>query len=61
MDKAVGLAAKLLEEQTQKLTSLTIVPGSGGVFDVEAGGRLLFSKKKSGRFPTYEEVAKAIG
>jgi len=34
----------------------TLVPGSGGVFDVTVDGKLVFSKKKVGRFPEEGEV-----
>jgi selT/selW/selH-like putative selenoprotein len=33
-----------------------LVESSGGVFEVSGDGKLLFSKKKLGRFPTDEEV-----
>jgi selenoprotein W-related protein len=33
-----------------------LTPGGGGVFDVSADGKLIFSKKQMGRFPTNEEV-----
>ena len=33
-----------------------LIPGTGGVFEVVADGREVFSKKKTGRFPTAEEV-----
>jgi selenoprotein W-related protein len=39
---------------------LKIVPGSGGVFEVEVDGKLVFSKKKTGRFPDYDEIAPAL-
>jgi len=35
--------------------------GAGGVFDVEADGRLLFSKQEKGRFPEDEEVIGQLG
>jgi hypothetical protein len=31
------------------------------VFDVEVDGKVVFSKQKTGRFPEYDEVAKALG
>ena len=34
----------------------TLVQSSGGVFEVEYKGSLIFSKKESGRFPQDEEV-----
>jgi selT/selW/selH-like putative selenoprotein len=33
-----------------------LVPGVAGVFEITVDGRLLFSKKQTGRFPTDEEV-----
>lgn len=37
-----------------------LVPGVGGVFDITVDGKLMFSKKQTGRFPTDEEVI-AVG
>ncbi|MBI5763393.1 MAG: SelT/SelW/SelH family protein [Planctomycetes bacterium] len=37
-----------------------LVKGSGGVFDVECDGRLLYSKHKTGRFPEPFEVINQI-
>ena len=34
----------------------TIVPGSGGEFEITLDGRLIFSKRQEGRFPDPEEV-----
>ena len=39
---------------------IELVAGSGGVFEVEVGGELRFSKKSIGRFPTDDEVNKFI-
>lgn len=35
--------------------------GSGGVFDVVADGKKIFSKWDAGRFPTNAEILKSIG
>jgi selenoprotein W-related protein len=37
-----------------------LVPGVGGVFEITVDGRLKFSKKQMGRFPTDDEVI-AVG
>jgi selenoprotein W-related protein len=37
-----------------------LVPGVGGVFEITVDGRLLYSKKQTGRFPTDEEIV-AVG
>lgn len=36
--------------------NVTLIEGSGGVFEIIRDGTLVFSKKKLGRFPTDEEV-----
>jgi selT/selW/selH-like putative selenoprotein len=33
----------------------------GGVFEIKVGGRLIYSKKSTGVFPTDDEVLAAIG
>ena len=33
----------------------------GGVFEITVDGRLAFSKKETGRFPTEDEVVRALG
>ena len=33
-----------------------LVPGVGGVFEITVDGRLAYSKKQTGRFPTDEEI-----
>ena len=35
--------------------------GSGGVFDVVVDGRLVYSKRETGRFPEAGEVVERIG
>jgi len=38
-----------------------LIAGDGGVFEVEADGRMVFSKKESGYFPKAPEVLELIG
>ena len=37
-----------------------MAPSSGGVFEVTLGDRLIFSKKREGRFPEDEEVLSEV-
>jgi selenoprotein W-related protein len=39
---------------------VSMVKGSGGVFEVVLDGRLLFSKKATGRFPEPKEILDQI-
>jgi len=34
----------------------TLIPGSGGIFEVKVDGKVIFSKKQVGRFPEEGEV-----
>jgi selT/selW/selH-like putative selenoprotein len=36
-----------------------LVPGVGGVFEITVDGKLRFSKKQTGRFPSDDEVVEA--
>jgi selenoprotein W-related protein len=38
-----------------------LVEGAGGIFDVKADGRLVYSKHQTGRFPEDEEILSALG
>ncbi len=55
-------AASLAEEIKNGLGhDVELIPGSGGVFDVKADGKLIFSKFQSGdRFPEKGEVVKLL-
>lgn len=37
-----------------------LIPGGGGVFDVKADDKLVWSKKETGRFPEHEEVMQRL-
>ena len=53
------MAEKLFEEFGQKF-EITLIPTSGGVFEVDLNGTELFSKKVLERHAEYEEVAAPI-
>jgi selenoprotein W-related protein len=38
------------------VTSLEIVPSTGGVFAVDLNGKRIFSKREMGRFPEFDEI-----
>ncbi len=39
----------------------SLVPGAGGIFDVEVDGRVIFSKHERSRFPEEDEILKLLG
>jgi selT/selW/selH-like putative selenoprotein len=54
---AAGLADKL---KSRYDVEPHLIESGGGVFEVEVDGRLVFSKKKQGRFPEDEEIFRAV-
>jgi selenoprotein W-related protein len=53
------LAAEILE-LGERIKSLTLIPSSGGAFEIRANGKLLHSKLDSGEWPDFDEMVKAI-
>jgi selT/selW/selH-like putative selenoprotein len=51
------LAAEL---ESQFSEDSELIKSSGGVFEIEDRGELIFSKSKLGRFPEDDEIAKII-
>ena len=47
---------KIVNEFKQDIEGLTLIPSSGGRFEVTVDGELVFSKLKEKRFPEYEEI-----
>lgn len=60
MPKAVRLTDELLGHFMTKIGEFTLVPASGGVFEVTFNGELIFSKKELGRFPEDGEVLELL-
>ena len=59
-NKAAGLAAELLEAYESGIKQLTLIPSSGGAFEVTVNGKLLYSKKQTGRHAEPGEVKMLI-
>lgn len=56
----MGLAQNLLSEHTNDIEKLSLLPSSGGVFEVKLNDKLIFSKKELDRFPEEDEVEKMV-
>ena len=54
------MAGQLLAEFEHDISELVMIPSRGGVFEVHADDRLLYSKKATGRHAEYDEVAAAL-
>jgi len=54
------LTEELLKEFEAHIASWTLIPSSGGVFEVRVNGELVFSKKQQGRHAEVEEIRQAL-
>jgi len=56
LPRATSMASKILEKYGNGITSLAMIPSSGGVYEVTKNNNLIFSKKNEGRFPELDEI-----
>ena len=52
----MSLATEILQDFEPQIAELVLVPSSGGVFEVELDGELIFSKKAIARHAHASEV-----
>lgn len=55
------MATKLLTNYKQKIATLTLVPSSGGCFELSVNGKLVYSKLATGAFPDEAQMVQLIG
>lgn len=58
--RAAWLAQELLTTFDSDITSLTLVPGTGGIFEVRLNGEVIFSRKQQSRFPESKELKQLV-
>lgn len=58
--RAAWIAQELLTTFDSDIQSLSLVPGTGGIFEVRLNGVLIFSRKTEGRFPESKELKQLI-
>lgn len=56
----MSLTADLLKDFEPHIASLQLIPSKGGVFEVVADGKVVFSKKALGRHAEPGEISKLI-
>lgn len=54
------MAQELLTTFDGEIASLTLIPASGGLFEVHANEQLVWSRKQEGRFPDITELKQAV-
>ncbi len=58
--RAAWMAQELLTTFEQELGKASMVPATGGVFEVWANDKLIWSRKQEGRFPEMKELKQRV-
>ncbi|MDR5170426.1 SelT/SelW/SelH family protein [Methylobacillus flagellatus] len=58
--RAAWMAQELLTTFESDIERVSLVPGTGGIFEVRLNGELLFSRKEHGRFPESKELKQLV-
>ncbi len=58
--RAAWLAQELLTTFEADLKALSLVPGTGGMFEVRLNGAVIFNRKQAERFPESKELKQLI-
>ena len=54
------MAETLLNDHDEKIQNVTLIPSSGGVFEITFGDSLIYSKKATGEFPEPEQIVQTV-
>ena len=58
--RAGWMAQELLATFEDELGGVTLVPGSGGIFEVRIGAETIWSRRQMGRFPEIKELKQLV-
>lgn len=56
----MGLTQLLVEELKRHISTLELVPGAGGCFEVDVDGDRIYSKLETGEFPDQDAILTAV-
>jgi len=55
------LTEKNAHDYKNRLARVSLVPSSGGVFEIRLNGRDIHSKKATGQFPDQDQIVAQVG
>jgi selenoprotein W-related protein len=58
--RAAWMAQELLTTFEAEIGEVTLIPGTGGIFEVRADGHLVWSRHERKRFPEVKELKQAV-
>ena len=58
--RAGWMAQELLSTFSEEIGGVTLVPGTGGIFEIECGGELVWERKRDGGFPDVKALKQLV-
>ncbi len=58
--RAAWMAQELLSTFSEELGGVTLIPGTGGAFEIRVGGALVWERKRDGGFPDAKPLKRAV-
>ena len=58
--RASWMSQELLTTFTDEITSLTLQPGTGGIFNITANNQMVWNRKEEAGFPEITELKRRI-
>ena len=58
--RAAWMAQELLSTFEDELDEVSLIPGTGGIFEVRVGNELLWSRREKKRFPDITELKRLV-
>lgn len=60
MLRASWMMQEMLVTFESELGKVTLIPGTGGIFNISLDGKIIYSRKEQGRFPELKELKQLI-
>lgn len=58
--RATWVTQELLTTFQDEIGEVALIPGTGGIFEVQVGTELIWSRKQEGRFPEMKELKQRV-
>ena len=58
--RSTWMAQEILTTFEEEVNELSLLPGTGGIFEIIANGRVIWSRKEMGRFPEIIELKQCV-
>lgn len=60
MLRSAWMAQELLSTFEEELNEMTLIPGTGGIFEIHVNGKLIWSRKEQQGFPDIRELKQLV-